>query len=61
MREREDSRNGATEAIKKMMEAKKIPMPGVPIEQIDPGKVRGLSPSELENLKRQIKIYKDNL
>ena len=61
VREKEEARNAAKAAITKMMEAKKIPMPGVPIEQIDPSKVRGLSPSELEALKKQIAIYKSNL
>lgn len=61
VREKEDARKGAREAITRLMEAKKIPMPGVPIEQIDPSKVRGLSAGEVENLKRQINIYKNNL
>lgn len=61
VREKEDARKGAREAITRLMEAKKIPMPGVPIEQIDPSKVRGLSAVEVENLKRQINIYKNNL
>ena len=61
VREKEEARNAAKEAITKMLEAKKIPMPGVPIEQIDPSKIRGLSPTELEALKRQINTYKSNL
>ncbi len=61
VREKEEARNAAKAAITKMMEAKNITMPGVPIEQIDPSKIRGLSASELEALKRQINIYKNNL
>ncbi len=61
VREKEDARKGARDAITRLMEVKKIPMPGVPIEQIDPSKVRGLSSSEVEALKRQINIYKNNL
>ncbi len=61
VREKEAARKGAQDAITRLMEVKKIPMPGVPIEQIDPSKVRGLSSSEVEALKRQINIYKNNL
>ena len=61
VREREDARKGARDAVTRLMDAKKIPMPNLPIDQIDPSKIRGLSSSEIEQLKKQIAVYKNNL
>lgn len=61
VREREDARKGARDAVTRLMDAKKLPMPNLPIDQIDPSKIRGLSPSEVEQLKKQIAVYKNNL
>lgn len=61
VREREDARKGARDAVTRLMDAKKLPMPNLPIDQIDPSKIRGLSSSEIEQLKKQIAVYKNNL
>ncbi len=61
VREKEEARKAATATITRLMELKKIPMPNVPVEQIDPSKIKGLSSTEIEQLKKQISIYKSNL
>ena len=55
------NRENATKAIEKALALKKIPVPGVPIEQMDLSQYRSLSTSERESIQKQIQIYKNNL
>ena len=55
------NRENATKAIEKALALKKIPVPGVPIEQMDLSQYRSLSTSERESIQKQIQIYKSNL
>lgn len=55
------AREDAANAIRKAMEAKNLQMPGVPVEQIDFDKVKGLDDGTRRRLKDQQKKYKDNL
>lgn len=55
------ARENATKAIEKALALKKIPVPGVPIEQMDLSQYRSLSTSERESIQKQIQIYKSNL
>ena len=61
MREREDARKAARESVERLFTEKKLTMPNLPLDQIDPSQVRGLSGSDIERLKKQIAIYKSNL
>lgn len=56
-----EARNDAKSRIEKFFESKKIPMPGLPIEQIDVSKIKGLTRDEIERLQKIQKTYKDNL
>ena len=55
------ARENATKAIEKALQDKKIPMPAIPVEQIDLSQFRSLSASEREAIQKQIQIYKNNL
>jgi hypothetical protein len=55
------TRENAQKAIEKALGLKKIPVPGVPIEQMDLSQYRSLSTSEREAIQKQIQIYKSNL
>jgi hypothetical protein len=61
VQEKAKVRDEAEKAIKKALEAKKIEMPGVPINEIDLSKYRSLSSSEREAIGKQIKKWKDNI
>nr|DAQ57585.1 MAG TPA: hypothetical protein [Caudoviricetes sp.] len=61
VREREDARKAARESVERLFTEKKLTMPNLPLDQIDPSQVRGLSGSDIERLKKQIAIYKSNL
>jgi hypothetical protein len=59
--EKKATRDGATDAFKKYLEAKRIPAPNLPLDQIDVSKINGLSKEDRDRLMKQINTYKSNL
>lgn len=55
------ARENAKKAIEGALKAKKIEMPGVPVEQIDLSQYRSLSQADRDSIQKHIQIYRNNL